>query len=446
MDINFFYFQKVTFSQKKYTIYMEGFGKRNLMGNKKSGNLQLLRKEIQRIQLILIISITVLMSIGGAYININSMEKDFNNNLQNTSDLITRIYGFVRDYSQAELCTYMDQAVSELSQIDIISIVDKDLNRVYHTHHELINTRYDGSIPDFSTHPTGFYTEDDSGPSGPQRRTYSAVYDSNGLYCGFIMTICLKTSISTVTFKILSLFFIVTLIAIVLEIAICAVISKKIKKEFLLFTEDFEGTKILVDSMRANNHDFTNKLHVILGLIQIGEYDKAKSYIQNINMIQGQTIHRVMNSIQNPAFAALIVGKIARASECDVHFVLQDGICFNNDDIDVPSEALVTITGNLIENALDEMNLNEHNFDAEKELVFGVYTKPGKLLITVKDSGGGIPEDIAERIFERGFSTKGKGRGIGLYHTKQLVESLGGHISFESKEGMGTCFMVRLEK
>ena len=416
------------------------------MGNKKSGNLQLLRKEIQRIQLILIISITVLMSIGGAYININSMEKDFNNNLQNTSDLITRIYGFVRDYSQTELCTYMDQAVSELSQIDIISIVDKDLNRVYHTHHELINTRYDGSIPDFSTHPTGFYTEDDSGPSGPQRRTYSAVYDSNGLYCGFIMTICLKTSISTVTFKILSLFFIVTLIAIVLEIAICAVISKKIKKEFLLFTEDFEGTKILVDSMRANNHDFTNKLHVILGLIQIGEYDKAKSYIQNINMIQGQTIHRVMNSIQNPAFAALIVGKIARASECDVHFVLQDGICFNNDDIDVPSEALVTITGNLIENALDEMNLNEHNFDAEKELVFGVYTKPGKLLITVKDSGGGIPEDIAERIFERGFSTKGKGRGIGLYHTKQLVESLGGHISFESKEGMGTCFMVRLEK
>ncbi|MBP5753417.1 MAG: hypothetical protein J6W60_11265, partial [Treponema sp.] len=99
------------------------------MENKKSGNLQLLRKEIQKIQLILIISITVLMSIGGAYININSMEKDFNNNLQNTSDLITRIYGFVRGYSQAELCSYMDQAVSELSQIDIISIVDKDLNR-----------------------------------------------------------------------------------------------------------------------------------------------------------------------------------------------------------------------------------------------------------------------------------------------------------------------------
>ncbi|MDD5930461.1 MAG: ATP-binding protein [Spirochaetales bacterium] len=416
------------------------------MKGKKSGNLNLLRKEIQKIQLILIISITVLMSLGGAFINLNSMEKDFNQNLQNTSDLITRIYGFIRQYSQEEICSYMDNVVSELSEVDIISIVDKDLNRVYHTHHELINTKYDGTIPDFSIHTTRFYTENDIGPSGPQRRTYSAVYDQYGRYCGFIMTICLKTSMTTVSLRILSLFFFVTLFAILIEIMICFVISKKIKKEFLLFTEDFEGTKILVDSMRANNHDFTNKLHVILGLIQIGEYEKAASYIQSISMIQGQTIHSVMNSIENPSFAALIVGKIARASECDVKFILQDGICFRSRDIDVPSEALVTITGNLIDNALDEMNLKEHNFDEVKELIFGVYTKPGSLLITVKDSGGGIPKEIGNKIFEKGFSTKGSERGIGLYHTKQLVESMGGHISYESQEGRGTCFMVRLEK
>ena len=416
------------------------------MSNKKSGNLQSLRKQMQKIQLILIISITVLMSIGGAYISINSMEKDFTNNLQNTSDLITKVYGFVKDSPQEDVCSYFDKIVSELTQIDIISIVDKDLNRIYHTHHELINTKYDGTIPDFSAHLSGFYTEDNIGPSGPQRRTYSAVYSGDGEYSGFIMTICLKTSISTVTFRIVSLFLIVTLIAIILEIIICTIISKKIKKEFILFTEDFEGTKILVDSMRANNHDFINKLHVILGLIQIGEYEKAKSYIQNINMIQGQTIHSVMNSIENPAFAALIVGKIARASECDVHFVLQDDICFKSRDIDVPSEALVTITGNLIDNALDEMNSMEHNFDRVKELVFGVYTKPGRLLITVKDNGNGIPSETGEKIFERGYSTKGTGRGIGLYHTKQLIESLGGTISFESQKGAGTCFMVKLEK
>ena len=249
-----------------------------------------------------------------------------------------------------------------------------------------------------------------------------------------------------VTYRIITLFFIVTILAILIELTASGVLFKKIKKEFISFTEDFEGTKILVDSMRANNHDFTNKLHVILGLIQIGEYDKAISYIQNISMIQKETISRVMNSIDNPSFAALIVGKIARASECDVRFILQEGFCFRTKDIELPSEALVTITGNLIDNALDEMNRTQNDYDSVKELTLGVYTKPGSLLITVKDTGGGIPLDIRDKIFEQGFSTKGPGRGIGLYHTAQLVESLGGKIKVESEIGRGTCFMITMDK
>ena len=153
-----------------------------------------------------------------------------------------------------------------------------------------------------------------------------------------------------------------------------------------------------------------------------------------------------MSSIENPSFAALLVGKIARASECNVKFILQEGICFKDSDIDVPSEALVTITGNLIDNALDAMN--SPNFSAEKsnELTFGAFTKPGELLITVKDTGPGISDDIQKKIFERGFSTKGSGRGVGLSHTRQLVESLGGKISVESQVGKGACFMVVLKR
>ncbi len=415
------------------------------MNKKNIGSLNAIRKQMQITQLIFIFFITVLLSGGGAFISISSAEKDFSQNLQNTSSLITRLYNFTKGFSQEELCAYMDSIVNELSGVDVISIVDINLNRLYHTHHELINTKYDGNIPDFEKHSSGYYTEDDIGPSGPQRRIYSAVYD-NGKYAGFIMTIRLNSSMTSVILRILVLFLIVTLTAIILELVILSLTSKKITKEFLSFTEDFEGTKILVDSMRANNHDFTNKLHVIMGLIQIGEYEKAVSYIQNISMIQKETISRVMNSIENPSFAALIVGKIARACECDVRFILQDGICFKSDDIEVPSEALVTITGNLIDNALDEMNYNAENYEKEKSLVFGVYTKPGKLLITVKDTGRGIPLDVQDKIFENGFSTKGSGRGIGLFHTKQLIESLGGKISFETEEGKGTCFIVALEK
>ncbi|MBQ2530461.1 MAG: Spo0B domain-containing protein, partial [Treponema sp.] len=409
-------------------------------------SLNAIRKQIKRTQLILILFVTVFMSAGGMFITIRANEREFNDNLMNTSRLITRLYGFTSEYDREQLKEFMDDIVLELSGVDIISIVDVNGRRIYHTHHELVGTQYDGTIPDFSIHNNGFYTEDDIGPSGPQRRTYSAVYDASGKYDGFIMTIMLKSSMMQVTLRIVLLFLFVTIIAIVVELAVSGVLFNRIKKEFISFTEDFEGTKILVDSMRANNHDFTNKLHVILGLIQIGEYDKAASYIQNISMIQKETISRVMNSIENPSFAALIVGKIARASECDVRFILKEGICFHNQDIDIPSEALVTITGNLIDNALDEMNRMQRNFDAVKELTLGVYTKPGSLLITVQDTGGGIPLEIRDKIFELGVTTKGEGHGTGLFHTKQLVQSMGGNISFETEDGCGTCFMVELNR
>lgn len=410
--------------------------------NNDAGNLNNIRKQIQGTQLFLIISVTILLSLGGAFININSNNKLFNQNLQNTAELITRLYSFTSSYTQSELQDYMDSVVADLADVDVVSIVDTNNNRLYHTNHELMNTKYDGTLPDFNKHNSNYYTESSIGPSGPQRRTYSAIYDDDGIYRGFIMTIRLQVSITMVTEKIIIMFLLVILASIFIEVSICRVLSIKIKREFLAFTEDFEGTKFLVDSMRANNHDFTNKLHVILGLIQIGQYEKAVSYIENISIIQRETISTVMNSIENPSLAALVVGKIARASECNVRFTIKEGTSYKNDDITVPSEALVTITGNLIDNALDAMNMDSSNTD--KELQFGAYTKDGELLITVKDTGPGIPKENLEKIFENGFSTKGTGRGIGLYHTKQLIESLGGKITVESQTGRGSCFMVIL--
>lgn len=407
--------------------------------------LESIRKEIKKTQLILVAATTLLLSFGGLFLNIKSNDKAFNQDLQNTSDLITRLYSFTKDYSQQDLCDYMDSIVEELPGVDVISIVDINNNRIYHTHHELINTQYDGKHPDFNCHKLGYYTENDIGPSGPQRRTYSAIYN-DGIYEGFIMTIRLQTSIKSVTIRTVGLFLIVTIIAIVIELFLSRVLFRKIKKEFYSFAEDFEGTKFLVDSMRANNHDFTNKLHVILGLIQIGEYDRAVSYIENISIIQKETVSRVMHAVDNPSFSALLIGKIARASECNVKFILKEDMVFNSDDIDLPSEALVTITGNLIDNALDSMNTSEVMSKNDRSLIFGVYTQPGQLLITVQDTGNGIPDKIKDKVFENGFSTKGSGRGVGLYHTKQLVESLGGSISFESQNGKGTCFMVSLKR
>ncbi len=394
--------------------------------------------------LILIIIVTVLLASGGAYINITANEKAFDQNLQNTAELISRQYEFTKELPPDEQIIFLDLITQSLTNIDRISIVDNELTRLYHTDHSLIGKKYSGTVPVFSQHTGGFYTEDTTGPSGPQRRAYSELYDSKGNHSGFIMTIMLRQSIESVTHRTAFLFIIVTLLAILVEIIISRTISIHIKKQFLAFAEDLEGTKFLVDSMRANNHDFTNKLHVILGLLQIGEYEKAQNYIENISIIQRETVSSVMHAIDNPAFAALLIGKIARACECNVRFILDENTHFDSKDIYIPSEALVTITGNLIDNALDAMNIPGQISDSPKELHFCVMTSPGKMLITVKDTGPGISEEDAPYVFENGYSTKGQGRGVGLYHSKQLIESFGGTISFESQPGNGACFMVTL--
>lgn len=216
------------------------------------------------------------------------------------------------------------------------------------------------------------------------------------------------------------------------------------RKDYTKLMEDLTGTRYLVDSMRANNHDFTNKLHVILGLIQMEMYDEATSYIQNITMVQRETISKVMNCINEPAIAALLIGKIARASELNVKFVLREGCYYSSADISLPSEVLVTVIGNLIENAFESMN--DMNYDGQKELLFGMYSKPGALLITADDTGSGIADSNIGRIFENGFSTKGSGRGTGLYQVKNLIEAAGGKINVESQEGIGTSFTVSFKK
>ena len=217
------------------------------------------------------------------------------------------------------------------------------------------------------------------------------------------------------------------------------------RAEYTKLMEDLSGTRYLVDSMRANNHDFTNKLHVILGLIQMEMYDEATAYIQNITMVQRETISKVMHAVNEPAVAALLIGKIARASELNVKFVLREGCFYSAADMNLPSEMMVTVIGNLLDNAFEAMNgmdsMNDH-----KELLFGIYSRPGAVLITVDDTGKGIKSEDIDNIFVMGYSTKGEGRGTGLYQIKSIVENFGGKITVESQEGVGSSFSVSFMK
>lgn len=215
------------------------------------------------------------------------------------------------------------------------------------------------------------------------------------------------------------------------------------RTEYTRLMEDLTGVRYMVESMRASNHDFTNKLHVILGLIQMGRVQEASDYIMNVTMVERKAIHFIMQSIGEPSVAALLIGKLARASELNVKFVLKSGSTLAREDVHIPSGDLVTIIGNLLDNAMDSMNEKE---EPPKELTVGIFSASGAMLITVDDTGRGIPPENIDRIFENGFSSKGEGRGTGLYLVKNLVQNYGGTISVESEPGAGTSFTISFER
>ena len=169
-------------------------------------------------------------------------------------------------------------------------------------------------------------------------------------------------------------------------------------------------------------------------------YDDAVSYIENISIVQRETISKIMSVVDEPSIAALLIGKSARASELNIKFILNDESHYSKTDLLLPSELMVTVIGNLIDNAFEAINIKD--IQRQKELRFGIYSRENALLITVEDTGIGISKDNLEHIYDNGFSTKGEGRGTGLYQVKEMVEAIGGKITVESQENVGTSFTV----
>ena len=538
--------------------------KKNLKNHHKTISIKNIYRRIFITQLVLIVTLALFLGVSGTLINIHFEVEKRDQNLQNiaeavaSSPLIDDKIANPDDKKTTELLNeYLDSLKISLDNIDVISFVSRENIRLYHSNHELIGTEYDGAIPEFEKVSKEYYTANETGPSGSQRRAYAAVYDKNGNYTGFVMTILLLENIKAETLQILFIFALITIAAILIELIISAELSSSIKKslhgyepnvfsamfqvrdnileslnegvlavdkngvvqfanrsaakmlgkkkakelintpftdccndgfiknvistgekefniqeqsidnsnvlidcipikekddiigavailhnreEYTKLMEDLAGTRYLVDSMRANNHDFTNKLHVIMGLIQMEMYDDAVSYIENISIVQRETISKIMSVVDEPSIAALLIGKSARASELNIKFILNDESHYSKTDLLLPSELMVTVIGNLIDNAFEAINIKD--IQRQKELRFGIYSRENALLITVEDTGIGISKDNLEHIYDNGFSTKGEGRGTGLYQVKEMIEAIGGKITVESQENVGTSFTV----
>lgn len=213
------------------------------------------------------------------------------------------------------------------------------------------------------------------------------------------------------------------------------------KTEVTRLAEELTGTRFLVDTLRAYNHEFNNKLHVILGYIQMGRLTEAVEFITRSTLLPASALAAVSERIAVPHLAALILGKMIRAKEKGILLTLKPDSRCMADDLIIPPEDCETIVGNLLENAIEELDRRDHPV---KEISLGVYCSGQGLLIQCEDTGGGIPPQVLERIFEQGVSTKGENRGTGLSLVHSIVEAWGGQIQVDTELDEGTGITVSI--
>ena len=211
------------------------------------------------------------------------------------------------------------------------------------------------------------------------------------------------------------------------------------KTEMRRLSDELSGTRYMLDTLRFFNHEFMNKLHIILGYLQTGETRRAMDFIVNSSLVSSQSIRQTADSIRNSRLCALIIGKMMHAAELGILLRLTpDSIC-REEDMLLKVEDCVTIVGNLLENAIEELSSG----DAEvKEIKLSIYCRPDCNLVLCEDTGSGIRPEVRDHIFEKGVSSKGEGRGLGMYMIAQLVEENGGTIEVDSEEQAGTCFTL----
>lgn len=215
------------------------------------------------------------------------------------------------------------------------------------------------------------------------------------------------------------------------------------KTEVTRLAEEVTGVKQIVESLRANTHEFMNKLHVILGLIQIGESEEAEKFIINETKRQQEKVSRVINNIKNPTIAGLLLGKMSNAKENGVNLCLDKNSILKKGNEIIESNLLITIIGNLIDNAIDAINMCDKY---ERYINILIKQEKYRIVIEVEDNGKGILKDNIDKIFEKGFSTKGSNRGRGLARVNTIVKNLNGEIKVLSEFEVGTKFVVIIPK
>lgn len=221
------------------------------------------------------------------------------------------------------------------------------------------------------------------------------------------------------------------------------VASFRPKDELDRVSRELSHTQEYSELLRAQTHEYSNKMHTIAGLIQLGAQQEALDLVMTEASGYQHLIRTLAETVPDPVIAGVILGKYNRACELKIELEFDPQNSFADLPPELEREPLVTILGNLLDNAFDAVRESDN-----KPLVRLYLTDLGPdLIIEVEDSGAGVAKQLAETLFDSGVTTKsGRGRGTGLALVKRAVESINGQITYSDGELGGALFTVIIPK
>lgn len=231
-----------------------------------------------------------------------------------------------------------------------------------------------------------------------------------------------------------------------------AVSSFRLRDEINDLTEQLSQTKEYADLLRSQTHEHRNKLNTISGLVQMGELDAVQKLIGQETAHYQAMIEFLRDTVKDPLIAGMLLGKTERARELGLQLVVEEGSRLEPLPEWLNSEDLVTILGNLIDNAFDATLTSirdESNVASERRNIdVSVSDYGNEVILEVIDHGCGLPKTMdPQTLFTKGVSTKSRqNRGVGLHLVNQLATRYHGHVEMIPNTNYGTRITVYLPK
>jgi two-component system CitB family sensor kinase len=211
------------------------------------------------------------------------------------------------------------------------------------------------------------------------------------------------------------------------------------RTELEALLRQLDSVEGLTTALRAQEHEFSNRLHVLSVLLELGEVEEATRYSHQLQVDTHLVGEEVRSRIGSPVVTALLLAKTTVAAERDVVVRLDPDSRLTTRAVDeIP---IVTVLGNLIDNAVDAVADDATSTGAHPRGVVTVSLRchEGEVRMSVRDTGPGIAPELLDEVFLDGFSTKaprrGMRRGVGLALVHRLVTREGGTITATSPGG-----------